>query len=77
MAVYNVQKFSYDGGDSVCFGQQDEHNHDKAVQFTHDVTNYLVSQGCVKVVAGIFQSKQPRPKAGKEFRWNGNNWIRI
>jgi len=76
MAAYNVQKFSYDNGDSLCYGQQDDHNHDKAVQFTVDITAYLQAQGCQNVVAGAFLSNQPEPAAGKEFRWNGANWVK-
>lgn len=55
MAVYNVQKFTYDGGDSLCFGKQDQHDHPRAAQFTIDVTNYLISQKCKNIHAGVFQ----------------------
>lgn len=78
MADYNVQNFTYDGpGDSLCFGRQDNHNHNQANQFTIDVTNYLQGQGCQNIHAGVFRSHQPRPAQGKEFAWNGKNWVRI
>ncbi|CAL2084864.1 conserved protein of unknown function [Tenacibaculum sp. 190524A02b] len=78
MPQYNVQNFTYDGpGDSLCYGQQDVHDHDRAVQFTVDVTAYLQGQGCQNIQPGPFRSHQPRPNEGKEFRWNGNNWVKV
>ena len=80
MASYNVQKFSYDGpGDSLCFGRQDEHDHERLVKFTVDVTAYLAAQGATNIHAGPIRSNQPRPNDGKEFRWNSNTstWDRV
>lgn len=77
--AFNVQKFSYDGpGESVCYGRQDDHDHDKANQFTVDVTAYLQGQGCNNIVPGPFRSAQPQPNPGKEFRWNAatNTWVK-
>lgn len=78
MAVYNVQNFTYDNGTSLCYGQQDDHNHDKAVQFTVDVTAYLQGQGCTNIRAGAFQSNQPIPANGKAFNWNNatSKWVK-
>ncbi|CAL2056253.1 hypothetical protein [Tenacibaculum sp. 190524A05c] len=76
--AYNVQHFTYDGpGDSLCYGRQDDHNHQQANQFTIDVTAYLQAQGCTHIHAGPFRSNQPEPANGKEFRWNGANWVRV
>lgn len=78
MAKYNVQNFTYDGpGDSLCYGQQDVHDHNRAVQFTLDVTAWLVNQNCQNIQPGVFRSSQPKPAAGKEFRWDGNHWIKV
>lgn len=75
MSSYNVQNFSYDGpGDSLCYGEQDVHDHERAVQFTIDVADYLKGQGCTNIVAGKFRSNQPEPDNGKEFRWNDGKW---
>ena len=77
---YNVQKFSYDGpGESLCYGGQDDHDHDKANQFTVDVTDYLQAQGCEHIQAGPFSSNQPVPNLGKVFRWNAgtNTWVKV
>lgn len=80
MAQYNVQNFTYDGpGDSLCYGLQDDHNHEKAVKFTTDVTIYLKDQGCKNIIAGPFRSHQPKPAEGKEFKWNEKTktWVRV
>lgn len=78
MASYNVQNFTYDGpGDSLCYGKQDDHDHHKANQFTIDVTAYLQNNGATNIVPGPFRSHQPEPADGKEFRWNGTNWVRV
>jgi hypothetical protein len=79
MAEYNVQNFTYDGpGESLCYGRQDVHNHDRAVQFTVDITEYLVNQGCTNIAAGVFRSHQPEPAHGKEFVWNNDTqrWVK-
>ncbi|WP_299161868.1 hypothetical protein [uncultured Tenacibaculum sp.] len=77
MASYNVQNFTYDGpGDSLCYGKQDDHNHYKANKFTIDVTAYLQSQGIQNIHAGPFKSHQNKPSLGKEFKWNGNAWVK-
>jgi hypothetical protein len=74
---YNVQKFSNtaNGGETLCYGRQDKHNHDRANQFTVDITNWL--QGppakwpAADIAAGDFKSNQNEPKnGGREFKWN-------
>lgn len=76
MAQYYVQKFSYDGGDSLAYGEMGAHDHDQASQFTVDVTAYLTTSGCRNIVPGTFRSSQPEPKDGKSFNWNGKKWIK-
>jgi hypothetical protein len=76
---YYKQSFTYDGGSSLCFGEMGAHDHDSSVKFTSDITKYLEAQKCKNIRAGGFQSNQPKPASGKEFRWSSSKkkWEKV
>ncbi len=77
MPLYYVQKFSYAGpGESLCYGEMGSRDHDVSNQFSVDLTKYLTAKGSKNILAGNFRSNQPVPANGKEFNWNGTNWIK-
>ncbi|MFD0991831.1 hypothetical protein [Tenacibaculum geojense] len=74
---YYVQNFQYDGpGESLCYGAMNNHNHDESNQFSKDIIAYLTAQGAKNIRPGNFRSHQSIPRNGKEFNWNGNNWVK-
>ena len=75
MAKYLVQKFEYPdaGGDTVFYAKQDEHNHEKSVEFSKSAIDWLVKKAKwpkAKIRQGKFMSSQGKPKEGKELKWD-------
>ena len=85
MPNYNVQKFENlaNGGNTVCYGKQDSHNHGIANQFTIDITDWLTwppaDWNRSDINPGTFRSHQSEPYEGKEFRWDTDKkkWVKV
>ena len=79
MPEYFVQKFTIGNTKLTCYAKNNEHNHDKGNDFTKDVRAILMAEYGVNsdaIELGPFMSKQPEPKnGGREFKWNGENWV--
>ena len=75
MPKYYVQKFTYTGGDSMCYGAMDAHDHDQSTKFSKDVKACLEGKGLKDVDGRAFQSNQPEPNDGMEFKWKNKKWV--
>jgi hypothetical protein len=53
------------------------HDHTVATEFSVDVLAYLTGLGLKNISSGTFKSSQPAPTNGKEFKYNGANWVKF
>jgi len=74
MAKYLVQEFKWGKeGNTVFYGQQDEHNHKKSNEFTKAALDWLESKAKwprKEIEQGKFMSNQSKAPNGKELKWD-------
>ena len=81
MPTYYTQTFRYQKGNTVFYGEQTEHNHDKSNEFSKAALDWLVANANwpkAEIETEKFKSGQSKPAAGKELAWNNatKKWVK-